>query len=123
MRSHRAVGNVHLLPYVDVPSLLPHAEWTICHGGQNTIIESLLYGVPLLVFPGPIFERRFNARKVVQTGADFMGERENFTVGWLTTSMKAQQQASAAAHRLGDRIRSHTGAAGAVEAMTNAWRL
>lgn len=103
-------GHLHLLTYVDVPTLLPHAEWTICHGGQNTIIESLLYGVPLLLFPGPIFERRFNARKVAQAGAGFMGEREDFTVGWLTASMKAQRQARAAAERLGDRIRSYKGA-------------
>jgi UDP:flavonoid glycosyltransferase YjiC (YdhE family) len=117
------VGQVHVLPYVDLQTLLPHTEWTICHGGQNTIIESLLYGVPLLVFPGPIFERRFNARKVAQAGAGFMGERNDFTVGWLTTSMKGQHQAKAASERLGDRIRSYKGATGAVETMTTAWSL
>lgn len=116
------VGQLHLLPYVDPPTVLPHAEWTICHGGQNTIIESLLFGVPLLMFPEPIFERRFNARQVTQAGAGLMGEREDFTVEWLTTSMKAQRQARSAAERLGDRICSYRGAAGAVDTMTKTWR-
>jgi hypothetical protein len=62
------VGGVQFRPYVPADALLPRCDWTICHGGQNTIIQSLLYGVPLLVFPGAIFERRFNARKLQQAG-------------------------------------------------------
>ncbi|MGD8604565.1 MAG: glycosyltransferase, partial [Anaerolineales bacterium] len=60
---------VYFHPYVPAEELLPMCDWTICHGGQNTIIQSLLYDVPLLIFPGPIFERRYNARKVQEAGA------------------------------------------------------
>ncbi|MHB1415778.1 MAG: hypothetical protein ACYC1C_11045 [Chloroflexota bacterium] len=42
--------------------MLPRCDWTVCHGGQHTIVQSLLHGVPLIVLPGPIFERRFNAK-------------------------------------------------------------
>ena len=104
-------------------TLLAQADWTICHGGQNTIIESLLHGVPLLVFPGPIFERRFNARMVARAGAGRMGEREDFTTAWLTSAMTAHSQAAAVAERLGDRIRTCPGATGAVEAMTKTWNV
>src|SRR6266545_2803496 len=77
------IGGVEFRPYVAANELLPHCDWTLCHGGQNTIMQSLCYGVPLLTFPGPIFERRFNAQKVQQAGAGLMGEVTDFTVRWL----------------------------------------
>jgi UDP:flavonoid glycosyltransferase YjiC (YdhE family) len=124
IRSPERVGEVHFLPYVSPKVLLPHTDWTITHAGQNTIIESLMYGVPLLMFPGPIFERRFNARMVARAGAGAMGERENFTVDWLTSAMAfGGSSAAGSARRLGDRIRSYPGAPGAVEAMTKTWNL
>lgn len=122
IQSPQQVGQVHFLPYVHPAALLPLADWTICHGGQNTVIESLMHGVPVLAFPGPIFERRFNARMVTRAGAGFLGEKEDFTVEWLTASMAAEGTTVKAEH-LGNRIRSYPGARGAIDIMTRTWGL
>jgi UDP:flavonoid glycosyltransferase YjiC (YdhE family) len=74
-------------------------------------------GVPLLVFPGPIFECRFNARKIQETGAGLMGEVNEFTVDWIARALENQPACAGKAAQLGTRIRSLGGAKAAVEAM------
>jgi UDP:flavonoid glycosyltransferase YjiC (YdhE family) len=114
------MGGVEFRPYVPADTILPFCDWTLCHGGQNTIIQSLRSGVPLLLFPGPIFERRYNARKVVQTGAGFMGEANQFTINWFQNTFQKQKPAAGQARLLAERIHSYGGAAAAIEAI-QAW--
>ncbi|WP_284742447.1 glycosyltransferase [Amycolatopsis sp. RTGN1] len=44
-------GDFIRLPWLPVPELLPHAAAVVCHGGHNTVCESLASGVPLVVAP------------------------------------------------------------------------
>jgi hypothetical protein len=111
------LGAVEFHPYVPADKLLPQCSWTVCHGGQNTIIQSLAHAVPLLVFPGAIFERRYNAHKVEQAGAGRMGEVNEFTVEWLRASLERQSEYATGAAAIGKRIRAYGGAAAAVEAI------
>jgi len=111
------LGAVEFRPYIPAEVLLPQCDWTICHGGQNTIIQSLLYGVPLIIFPGPIFERRYNARKVKAANAGIMGEVNQFTAEWLRTSFERQRECASQAAILGQRLRSYGGPTAAVEAI------
>jgi UDP:flavonoid glycosyltransferase YjiC (YdhE family) len=111
------IGAVRFYPYVPADELLPQCDWTICHGGQNTIVQSLMHDVPLIIFPGPIWERRYNAQRVEQAGAGLMGEVDQFTVAWLRAAMERQFDCAAHAATLGERIRSYGGAAAAVEAI------
>jgi UDP:flavonoid glycosyltransferase YjiC (YdhE family) len=110
---------VEFPPYVPANVLLPRCDWTICHGGQNTIIQSLLRSVPLIIFPGPIFERRYNARKVEQAKAGIMGEVNQFTVEWLRTALERQRECAPQAAVFGKRLRSYGGPSAAVEAIMN----
>ncbi len=119
IKTVRRQGAVEFWPYVDAESLLPHCDWTLCHGGQNTIAQSLRHGVPLIVFPGPIFERRFNAERVRDCGAGLMGEREHFTPEWLSAALARRDEFAAPAAALGARIESYGGAAKAVSMITN----
>jgi UDP:flavonoid glycosyltransferase YjiC (YdhE family) len=111
------LGTVLFRPYVPADDLLPQCDWTICHGGQNTITQSLYYGVPLLIFPGPIYERRYNAQKVEQAGAGRMGEVDQFTVEWFRASLEHQSECAAKAVMLSERIRTYGGATAAVAAI------
>lgn len=111
------IGAVEFRPYVPAADVLPFCDWTICHGGQNTIIQSLVSHVPLLIFPGPIFERRFNARKILAAGAGLMGEANEFTPEWIHAALETHVGCAERALWLGDKIHSYGGPTAAVEAM------
>lgn len=81
------------------------------------IIQSLLNDVPLLIFPGPIFERHFNARKVQAAGAGLMGEVNEFTPEFIRAALEIGPACAGKAAHLGDKIRSYGGAKAAVKAM------
>jgi hypothetical protein len=111
------LGNVEFRPYTPAGEVLPYCDWTLCHGGQNTIIQSLMYGVPLLMFPGPVFERRFNARKVQAAGAGCMGELPDFTPQWIQSALERRHECTAQARLLGVQLGSYGGAREAIRAL------
>jgi len=111
------LGGVEFRPYVPAELVLPFCDWTICHGGQNTIIQSLRQGVPLIIFPGPIFERRYNAQKVQDAGAGVVGELDEFTPEWLLQVLLFQTEFAIGAKNLGQKIQSLGGAPTAIKSM------
>jgi hypothetical protein len=46
--------------------------------------------VPLLLFPGPIFEQRYYSQKVVHAGAGEMGEENEFIHSWFQLAFPHQ---------------------------------
>jgi hypothetical protein len=113
------MGGVEFRAYWPAESILPHCDWVICHGGQNTIVQSLRRDVPLIIFPGPIFERRFNARKVVEAGAGLMAELPDFRADWLRAALMRHSECAPGASVLGAKIRSYGGAGAAVAAIAS----
>jgi UDP:flavonoid glycosyltransferase YjiC (YdhE family) len=111
------VGAVEFRPYVSAQGLLPYCDWTLCHGGQNTIIQSLIHGVPLIIFPGPIFERRFNAQRIQILGAGMMGEVDQFSPNWINSVLEQRESMAIQAAKLGGCIRSFGGAKTAILTM------
>ena len=61
--------NIHLAPFIDFKELLPETAVFIHHGGQNSIMDALQYGVPQLICPGKMFERKYNAYSITSRGA------------------------------------------------------
>lgn len=119
-RAYR-LNAVEFRPYIPAETVLSRCDWTLCHGGQNTIVQSLRQGVPLIIFPGPVFERRFNARRVQRARAGVVGEVNQFATGWLRQTMDRQAEYAPNAARLSERIRSYGGAAAAIEAISQ-WK-
>ncbi len=117
IRGDEQIGGVRFQRYVPAEAVLPHCDWVICHGGQNTIAQSLLHGVPLILFPGPVFERRFNAQKVQEAGAGWMAERYQFTQDRLERMLQTQSNRASHAALLGARILSYGGADEAIQAI------
>lgn len=84
--------NIHTDLNFDFSVLLPRAAVFLSHGGQNSIADGLLYGVPQLIYPGKVFERQYNAESIVKNKAGIRLEEGEFTakkireaVGLLTS--------------------------------------
>ena len=71
--------NIHIAPYWDFEELLETAALFINHGGQNSIIDGLIHGVPQIVVPGKIFERRYNAGCIENNNAGAVVSSKEFT--------------------------------------------
>ena len=71
-------GNIHIAKRWDFDELLDEAVLFINHGGQNSIVDGLLHGVPQMMIPGKVFERKYNADSVAENGAGVVISVENF---------------------------------------------
>jgi hypothetical protein len=112
------VGNIHMARRFPFSQLLPGAAVYIHHGGQNSVMDALLCGVPQLVNPGRIFERRFNATTVEKNGAGLVLGPEEFcasnvlgTVQRLTAEESFRKNAAA----LGRTLQALGGASAAAD--------
>jgi UDP:flavonoid glycosyltransferase YjiC (YdhE family) len=66
--------HVLVVPRVPILDLLPHLSAVVCHGGMNTVSETLAHGVPLVIAPMKS-DQPINATRVAAAGA---GIRVNF---------------------------------------------
>jgi UDP:flavonoid glycosyltransferase YjiC (YdhE family) len=63
------VDNIHIARRWDFEVMLDEAVLFINHGGQNSVIDGLLHGVPQIMIPGNVFERNYNANSIADNGA------------------------------------------------------
>ncbi|MDQ2086149.1 glycosyltransferase [Herbivorax sp. ANBcel31] len=56
--------NIIVRDKFEFDKLLPEAIAFINHGGQNSIMDGVVYGAPQIICPGNVFERRYNARSI-----------------------------------------------------------
>ena len=80
-------------------------------------MQSLLNGVPLILFPRPVFERRNNAAKMQAAGAGMFGELPDFREDRLRGVLGNRANYAPKAAMLQARIKGYGGAAAAVEAI------
>jgi zeaxanthin glucosyltransferase len=104
--------NVVVAARVPILRLLPRLAAVLCHGGLNTVCESLAFGVPLVVAPIR-HDQPLNARLVAAAGA---GVRVNFArvdAGGLRAALGAVLEDPSyrtAARRLADSSKTAGGA-------------
>lgn len=85
--------NIHVARRFDFKSLLPCAIAFINHGGQNSILSGIMFGVPQIVFPGNVFERQYNADSLERLGLGKRCPDAQFNPAAIlqtVTEMKAQ---------------------------------
>lgn len=63
------IGNIHIAKRWNFDKMLDEAVLFINHGGQNSIVDGLIHGVPQIMIPGKVFERKYNAQSVVDNEA------------------------------------------------------
>ena len=60
--------NIYYSKYVPLSKLYRYVSLIIFHGGQDTMMFSLLKGIPSICFPGQHFERLYNAVNLEKLG-------------------------------------------------------
>lgn len=108
------IGNVFFAPWIPAREILPQCDLVICHGGLNTITQSLEFGVPIVAFPGPIFERRYNAEMLMKAGAGMMGELADFNPPWIRSQFERRSEFAPGVRALRDEFAHYSGTASAV---------
>lgn len=102
----------HTAERFDFVSLLPETLLFINHGGQNSVIDGLIYNVPQLICPGKVFERIFNADSIVRNGAGIKIDPEEFDHGSikrLADNITGDPAFAANAAKLGSELMSSGG--------------
>lgn len=59
--------NIHVEGYVEQWKIFPRTGVFVTHGGMNSVMESLYYGVPMVVIPQQA-EQAMTARRIVELG-------------------------------------------------------
>lgn len=99
------INNIHMDSYFCFDELLATAVLFINHGGQNSVIDGLIYGVPQLICPGKVFERKFNASSVVTNKAGLAVSYKEFnaqTINKYANMIISDSIYKENAERLGD---------------------
>ncbi len=100
-------GNIHIAKHWDFDELLDEAVLFINHGGQNSIVDGLIHGVPQIMIPGKVFERRYNAQSVAdnEAGAAITyQELSSSKVAAVSGKLISSKQVAENAKRLGDKL-------------------
>ncbi len=100
-------ASVHVAPHWDFNELLDEALIFINHGGQNSIVDGLLHGVPQIILPGKVFERKINASSVADNHAGVIVKPEEFNpdrIRELTEKIISDEKMRSSAHDLGTQL-------------------
>lgn len=118
----RQIGaNIHIAARFDFQALLPQSALFLHHGGQNSMIDALVHGVPQLVCPGKVFERRYNAESLVRTGAGILLPYKTFSAASIRAASEtilSTQTYQENAHRLGSILLSLGGVQAVIAHLT-----
>ena len=79
-------ANFTIRPHIPQVGLLPHADVFITHGGMNSTMESLSYGVPMVVIP-QIEEQAITARQVAELSLGVYLDRAEVSVTTLSEAV------------------------------------
>ena len=114
----QTLGNIHVAPRWDFNELLDESVLFINHGGQNSVVDGLLHGVPQILVPGKVFERIYNAKSVTNNKAGIGISQDKFTAEVIrnyTEKIVGSDKMSRNAKLLGDKLIS----AGGVDVIAN----
>lgn len=65
----KSLPNIRFERYIPTSAIMKDTDLVVFHGGQDTMLTTLLYGLPSITIPGQHFERDYNATKLSETGA------------------------------------------------------
>ena len=111
--------NFQIAPYVQQFEVLPRTSVFITHGGMGSVMESLSYGVPMVVIP-PGVEQAATARRVAELGLGLVLEQKDLTAEALRAAVERVHSNSAfyeRARAMQQNVRAAGGAQQAADAL------
>ena len=117
-------GNIHVAKRWNFDELFDEAVLFINHGGQNSMVDGLIHGVPQLMIPGKVFERRYNAQSVSDNEAGAVipyQELSSSKIAAVAEQLIASDQMSENAKRLGEKLVSAGGVNVILQEMRKMW--
>lgn len=90
-------ANIRVEKHIPQVALLPHADAFISHGGMNSTMEALAYGVPLVVIP-QIEEQAITAKRVEQMQMGIHIDRADVHADILRTAVDKVYRSDAIRH-------------------------
>jgi MGT family glycosyltransferase len=79
--------NFLLAPYVPQLEVLQQASVFVTHGGMNSVMESLYFGVPMVVIP-QMREQEITAQRCAELGLGIALDNDNLTAEKLRTAVE-----------------------------------
>lgn len=61
-------NNIRFVPYINLSEIIHRIKIILFHGGQDTMMLSLLFGIPSITIPGKHFEREYNSVALSRLG-------------------------------------------------------
>jgi UDP:flavonoid glycosyltransferase YjiC (YdhE family) len=86
--SPERIDNITIDKRFDFSAIRPGAMAYINHGGQNSVMSGLIYGVPQVICAGNVFERKYNADSVVNQKSGLSFAVKEFTAERLKTAIR-----------------------------------
>ena len=79
--------NIHIAAWYPQPSVIPHVDMVIHHGGNNSFTECLYFGKPALIMPY-VWDGHDNATRVEETNHGLSLHRYNWTDEQMESSLQ-----------------------------------
>ena len=79
--------NIYIAAWYPQPSVIPHVDMVIHHGGNNSFTECLYFGKPALIMPY-VWDGHDNAARVEETNHGLSLHRYNWTDEQMETSLQ-----------------------------------
>ena len=108
-------ANVEVAAHVPQLEVLPHTRVFVTHGGMNSTMESLSFGVPMVVIP-QMGEQAATAQRVSELGLGRAFTRETVTAGALREAVETLANDAGTRARVQEMSAQVRGAGGQVKA-------
>ncbi|MBE6088349.1 MAG: UDP-glucoronosyl and UDP-glucosyl transferase [Clostridium beijerinckii] len=115
-------NNINVDKRFDFSKLMPESIAYINHGGQNSIMTGLIYGVPQIVCPGNVFERKYNAASISNLKAGVSLETNIFnaeTIKKIVNEFSTNNIYADNSKKAGEKLLNLGGTGKAVQAIEN----
>ncbi len=86
-------ANFQVCRQVPQLAVMPHLDAVVCHGGQNTVFESLAHGLPMVVIP-IAYDQSYVAGRLTEMGCGIRLNFKRFQASHLRDALQTVMQSA-----------------------------